>query len=155
MELVEATANDLDALVNRWYDLAKGMEEYSEMNELAYSDVHEVPDDGFRAHFDSEDITDYLIVHEGETIGFVTLREGRHPSRQYSKYLRIVNIAIDEENRSQGHGTAVIERAKEVAREGGCDHLKVSCEWQNEGARRLYRNADFQPKQVDYAHPLE
>ncbi|WP_255191257.1 GNAT family N-acetyltransferase [Natronobeatus ordinarius] len=155
MELVEATADDLDALVERWYDLAKRMEEYSELNELVYADVHEVSDDGFRAHLDDEDVTDYLIVHEGETIGFLTLCEGRHPSRQYSKYLRIVNIAIDEDDRSRGHGTAVIERVKELARERGCDHLKVSCEWQNEGARRFYRDTDFQPKQVDYAQPLE
>ena len=155
MKLVEATTDDLDALVDRWYDLAKGMETYSELNELVYADVHEVSDDGFRAHLDNEDITDYLIVHDGETIGFVTLRMGRHPSRQYSKYLRIVNIAIDEDNRNQGHGTAAVERVKELARERGCDHLKVSCEWQNEGARRFYRNTDFQPKQVDYAQPLE
>lgn len=155
MKLVEATTDDLDALVDRWYGLAKAMEEYSEMNELAYADVHEVPEDGFRAHLDNEDVTDYLIVRENETIGFVTLREGRHPSRQYSKYLRIVNIAIDEDDRRQGHGTAVLERVKELARERGCDHLKVSCEWQNEDARRFYRNMDLQPKQVDYAQPLE
>ena len=66
-----------------------------------------------------------------------------------------MNIAIDEDDRSQGHGTAVVERVKELALEWGCDHLKVSCEWQNEGARRFYRNTDFQPKQVDYAQPLE
>ncbi len=155
MELVEATAADLDALVDRWYDLATGMETYSELNELAYSDVHEVPEDGFRAHLDDDDVTDYLVVHDGETIGFVTLREGRHPSRKYSTYLRIVNIAIDEDDRRQGHGTAVVERVRELARERGCDHLKVSCEWRNEGARRFYRNMDFEPKQADYAQPLE
>jgi len=42
MELVEATADDLDALVSRWYDLAKGMEVYSEMNQLTYAGVHEI-----------------------------------------------------------------------------------------------------------------
>ncbi|MFC7155415.1 GNAT family N-acetyltransferase [Halomarina halobia] len=155
MELIEATADDLDALVDRWYDLAKAMEEYSELNELAYGDVSEVSDDGFRAHLDDEDVTDYLVVHGGETIGFVTLREGHHPSRQYSRYLRVVNVAIDEDHRSQGRGTEVIERVKELARERGCDHLKVSCEWQNEDTRRFYRDANFQPKQVDYAQPLE
>lgn len=66
-----------------------------------------------------------------------------------------MNIAVDDEFRSQGHGTAVLERVKELARERGCDHLKIACEWQNEGARRFYRDADFQPKQVDYAQPLD
>lgn len=155
MELVEATAADLEALVDRWYDLAKAMEEHSELNELAYAEVSEVGEDGFRAHLEDEVITDYLIVHDGETIGFLTLREGHHPSRQYSQYLRIVNIAIDDDYRNQGHGTAVVERVKELARERGCDHLTVSCEWENEAARRFYRSTDFQPKQVDYAQPLE
>ncbi|ELY46208.1 GNAT family N-acetyltransferase [Natronorubrum tibetense] len=155
MELVEATAADLDALADRWYSLAKAMETYSELNELDADAIEGTIEDGFRAHLEDEDVTDYRIVHEGETIGFVTLRQGRHPSRQYSQYLRIVNLAIDEDYRSRGHGTAVVERVKELARERGCDHLKVSCEWQNEGARRFYRNTNFRPKQVDYAQPLE
>jgi len=155
MDLVEATAEDLDALVSRWYDLAKAMEGYDELNGLSFADADNVPEDGFRAHLDDENVADYLVVDGDETIGFVTLREGRHPSREYSRYLRIVNLAIDEEHRNQGHGTAVVERVREIARERGCDHLKVSCDWHNDGARRFYRNAGLRPKQVEYAQPLE
>ena len=155
MELVEATAADLDALANRWYTLAKAMEAYSELNALDADAIDGAIEEGFHAHLEDEDVTDYLIVHDSETIGFVTLRKGRHPSRQYSQYLRIVNLAIDEEYRSRGHGTAVVEHVKELARDRGCDHLKVSCEWHNDGARRFYRDTNFQPKQVDYAQPLE
>ncbi|MFD1647237.1 GNAT family N-acetyltransferase [Haloarchaeobius litoreus] len=155
MELVEATADDLDALVDRWYALAEAMEAHDELNELVYTDVDEVPADGFRAHLDDEEITDYLIVHGGETIGFVTLREGTHPARRYSQYLRIVNLAIDETYRNRGHGAAIVDRVKALARDRGCDHLKVSCEWENEGARRFYRDTGFRPKQVDFAQPLE
>lgn len=155
MELVEAGEDDLGALVDRWYSLARAMEPYDELNELRYDDVSEVPDDGFRAHLDDDQITDYLVVHEDETVGFVTLREGRHSSRQYSHYLRIVNLAIDEDHRNRGHGSAVIERVTEMAREQGYDHLTVSCEWHNDDARRFYRETGFRPKQVDYARPLE
>lgn len=155
MELVEATVDDLDALVNRWYALASSMESYDEMNQLSYTDVDDVSEDGFRNHLDAEKITDYLVVHENETIGYVVLREGHHPSRQYSHYLRIVDLYIDENRRNRGHGTAVVERVKAIAREKGCDHLKVSCEWENEDARQFYREADFQPKQVEYAQPLK
>ena len=155
MELVEATADDLDALVARWYDLAAAMADHSELNELVYADADEVPDDGFRTHLDDEHVTDYLVVHDAETIGFLTLRDGQHTSRRYSRYLRIVNVAIDEAHRNRGHGTTVVERVKEIARERGCDHLTVSCEWENEDARRFYRDAGFRPKQVDYAQPLE
>ncbi|WP_323191776.1 GNAT family N-acetyltransferase [Halostella sp. PRR32] len=155
MELVEAGEEDLDTLVDRWYSLAKAMEPYDELNELAYAEITEVPDDGFRDHLDDDEITDYLVVHEDETIGFVTLRDGNHPSRQYSQYLRIVNLAIDRDHRNQGHGSKVVERVVEMARDQGCDHVKVSCEWQNEDARRFYRDTGFRPKQVDYARPLE
>ncbi|ELY99767.1 N-acetyltransferase GCN5 [Natrialba chahannaoensis JCM 10990] len=154
-ELVEANAEDLDDLVTRWYALATAMEPYDELNELEYTALDDVPDDGFRAHLDDESITDYLIVHEDTTIGFVTLREGSHPSRRYSKYLRIVNLAIDETHRNQGHGSRVIERVRALARDRGCDHLKESCEWHNEDARRFYREVGFRQKQVDYAEPLE
>jgi hypothetical protein len=54
MEFVEVTADNLNALVERWYALAKTMEDYSELNELVYTDIGEVPDDEFRSYFDSE-----------------------------------------------------------------------------------------------------
>jgi len=155
MELVEVTVDELDTLVERWYRLARSMEEYSDLNELVYDALEEVPDDGFRAHLDDETVTDYLLVDTDETIGFLTLQVGHHPSRQYSQYLRIVNLAIDEDHRNRGYGTEVIERVKELARECGCDHIKVSCEWHNDGARRFYRDTGFQPKQVDYAQRIE
>lgn len=155
MELTEATAENLDELVGRWFTLAKSMEAYDELNELRYTEVGEVPDDGFRALLDEDDVTIYLVAHEEEPIGYVTLREGHHSSREYSRYLRIVDVIIDEEHRGQGHGTAVVERVKELARDRGCDHLKVSCEWQNEDARRFYREAGFRPKQVSYAQTVE
>jgi len=155
MELVEATTEHLDALGERWYTLAKSMEQYDELNELRYADSSEVPDEGFRERLEDDDVTIYLIRDEAETIGYVTLRAGTHSSREYSRYLRVVDLLIDKAHRKQGHGTAVIERVKEIARDRECDHLKVSCEWENEGARRFYREAGFRPKQVDYAQPLK
>ena len=154
MELVEATVEDLDSLVERWYDLASSMEEYDKLNELNYADVTDVPDDGFRTLLDQEAVTIYIITHDGEEIGYVTLREDRHPSRKYSRYLRIVDLVIDEPYRNRGHGSEVIDRVKELAQEWDCDHLKVSCEWHNEDARRFYREAGFQPNQIDFAFPL-
>ncbi len=155
MKLVEAGAGDLDALVDRWYSLARAMEAYDELNELDYATVDDVPDDGFRARLDDEAIIDYLVRHGGETIGFLTLREGHHPSREYSHYCRLVNLALDEDHRDRGHGTAVVERVKQMARDRGCDHVTVSCEWRNDDARRFYRSTGFRPKQVDYAQPLD
>ncbi|WP_436900525.1 GNAT family N-acetyltransferase [Halovenus halobia] len=155
MELVEATEADLGAITDRWYRLAKSMENYSELNELVYDDASEVSEEGFRNLLADDETMLYLITTEGETIGYLMVREGEHPSRQYSQYLRLVDIAIDEQYRNQGHGTAAVERLKELAQQRDCDHLKLSCEWQNDRARRFYRKLDFQPKQVEYVQPLE
>lgn len=154
MDLVEATTEDLDALVGRWHSLGKAMEAYDELNELRHDDVDAVSESGFRALLDEDAVTIYLVVHEDETIGYVVLRKGDHPSRVYSQYLRIVDLFVDESHRSHGHGTEIVERVKEVARDWGCDHVKVSCEWQNEDARRFYRDAGLRPKQVDFVQPL-
>jgi hypothetical protein len=35
------------------------------------------------------------------------------------------------------------------------DDLNVGCEFENEGARRFYREASFEPKQIEYAQPLD
>jgi len=155
MELVEAGEGDLEALVERWYDLATAMEPYSALNEIGYEDAAAVPDDGFRAHLDDPSVTDYLVVVGGETVGFVTLETGDRPSRQRGRYLDIVNLEIDEKHRNEGFGTAVLERVATMARDEGRDYLSVSCEWGNDGARRLYRDAGFEPKQVTYARRLE
>ncbi|WP_439026631.1 GNAT family N-acetyltransferase [Haloarchaeobius sp. DT45] len=155
MQLNEATADDIDTLIHSWYSLASGMEEFSRFNELVYDDPAEVPEDGFRRHLESEDVTNYLVEEDGETIGWVTLREGEHPSRTYTSYTQIVNLRIEEEYRNEGYGAAVVSRVKELAREAGCDHLKVSCEWHNRGARRFYRDTGFEEKQVTFVQDLD
>ena len=155
MELVEADAGDLDALVERWYALATAMEPYSPLNEIAYADAGTVPDDGFRAHHDDDAVTDYLVVVDGETVGFVTLETGERPSRERGRYLDVVNLEIDPEHRNEGYGSAVLDRVEAMARDDDRDYLTVSCEWKNDGARRFYRDAGFEPKQVTYARSLD
>lgn len=154
MELVEATPDDVDALVEHWYTLARAMEQYDELNELVSDSIEDVSTDGFHAHFGDDTITDYLVVVDGDDVGFVTLSEEPHPSRTHARALRVVNLGLDERHQRQGHGTAIIERIREIARERDCDHLVVSCEWENEGARRFYREVGLRPKQVEYAISL-
>ena len=155
MQLTEATEEDIPKLVEYWYALASGMEQYSEFNEVAYDGIEDVPEDGFVRHLEDDDVTDYLIEDAGESVGFVTLREGNHPSRTYAKYVHIVNLFVTPDSRNQGYGSQVVEAVTELARADGCDHLKVSCEWENEGARRFYEDIGFEEKQVTFVQKIE
>ncbi|WP_332899359.1 GNAT family N-acetyltransferase [Haladaptatus sp. CMSO5] len=155
MELREATEADIPTLIEYWYALATDNEPYSRFNELVYDSQAEVPADGFRNQLERDDITNYLVEIQGETIGFVTLRNGEHSSRQYSRYLMIVNLYIKDAFQNRGHGTRVVEKVKELARVVDCDHLKVSCEWHNVDARRFYTNTGFEEKQVTFVQSIE
>ncbi len=155
MQLTEATADDIDILTEYWYALASDMEQYSKFNELAYDSVDSVPEAPFRNLLDSDDTTVYLVEDGGDQIGYVTLRDGEHPSREYERYKVIVDLLITERHRNEGYGSDVVAAVKELARDDGCDHLKVSCEWENEGARRFYRDTGFEEKQVTFVQEIE
>lgn len=155
MELVEAEAKDTRKLKELWFSLAREVEEYSELNEIKADKPDEVSGEGFREHIESEEYTELLVKEEGELVGFVTIRQDDHPSRKLSEYTEIVNLLIGEEYRSQGLGSSVIEKIKEIARERNSDYLKVSSEWKNNGARKFYRENGFKQKQVTYTQKLE
>lgn len=83
------------------------------------------------------------------------LRNIEHPSREYSQYTKIINLFVKDEHQNQGYGARTIEKVKKIARERGSDHLKVSSEWENKGARKFYKNNGFEEKQVEYVQKLE
>lgn len=157
LRLEKADESDLETLAELWHALATDMERYSDLNELSYGGASEAIEAEFRNQLESDDVTNHLLREsESETtIGFVTLREGSHPSREYSDYLRIVNLFVKEGYRNDGYGSTVVDRVREMARERGCDHLKVSFEIENEGARRFYAENGFEEKQIDSVQRLE
>ena len=155
MELVEAGKEELETYIELWFSLAKSMEKYSEFNKLTYDRIDEVSEDGFIEHFECEEYAYYLIKENGETIGFTLLKQGEHPSREYSNYTKIVNLFIREDHRNQGHGSKVIEKIKQIARGQGSDHLKVASEWDNNGAISFYRENEFEEKHIEFVQKLD
>lgn len=155
MQFVEADETALGTLTELWYALATEMESYSDLNNLVYTSVDEVSEDGFRRQLESDSVSNVLLQESGETIGFLTLSEGTHPSREYSEYVKLINLFVKPEHRNQGYGTEAVEWVKERAAERGCDHLKVSFEVENDGARRFYGGHGFEEKQIESVYRLE
>ncbi|WP_436910909.1 N-acetyltransferase family protein [Halosimplex marinum] len=154
MELVEATRDDAESLAEYWYDLASAMEQYDELNEIAY-DGPEPAEAGFEGLLADEGTTVYLLAVDGDRVGYLVLRSGEHPSRVHSGYVEVVDLYVAPEYRDSGHGSAALDAVERIARERGVDYVEVSCEWGNDGARRFYRDNGFEPKQVTYARRVD
>ncbi|WP_415381964.1 GNAT family N-acetyltransferase [Halosimplex sp. TS25] len=154
MELVEATDSDVETLAEYWYALATEMEPYDELNEIAYENP-EPAEDGIEGLLEESDTTIYLLTVDGDSVGFVVLREHDHPSREYSARVDIVDLFVESDHRDAGIGSEAVQRAVETAKSWGADQVTVSCEWHNDGARRFYEDNGFEPKQVTYARRLD
>ena len=154
MELLEATGDDATLLAEYWFALATAMEPYDELNEVAFDDPAPV-ESGVRNWFDDEDTSAYLITVDGNRVGYLLLREGEHPSRTHSTYLDVVDLYVAPDHRNDGHGSDAIDAVERFARDRGVDYVEVSCEWENEDARRFYEDNDFDPKQVTYTRRVD
>ena len=154
MELVEATQDDLETLAEYWYALATAMEPYDELNEVALEGPESV-ESGFGDLLESDEEMVYLIVADGESVGFTSIRHGEHPSRVHSLNVDIVDLFVASDYRNEGYGSDAVEAVKRRAAEDGADYVTVSCEWHNEGARRFYEDNGFTEKQVTYAYELD
>jgi GNAT superfamily N-acetyltransferase len=154
MQLREATTDDIDVLADFWFELASEMEQYSELNELSH-DSPETAKDGLKKLLELDSSTVFLLQTEGETIGYLLLNADTHPSREIARYTKVVDLFVKPGYRSRGYGSTAIEAVKQYASENGADYLTVACEWENDGARRFYKDNGFTEKQVTFAQRLD
>lgn len=154
MELVEATDGDVETLAEYWYALATEMEQYGELNEIAYEGP-EPAEDGIEGLLEESDTTVYLLTVDGGSVGYTVLREHDHPSREYSTRVDIVDLFVEPDHRDGGIGSEAVQSAVETAETWGADQVTVSCEWHNDGARRFYEDNGFEEKQVTYVQRLD
>ncbi|AOV94462.1 hypothetical protein AQV86_00880 [Nanohaloarchaea archaeon SG9] len=154
MELVKASEGDEKALAKMWFKLAKEMEQYPKFNQLTHSSPEEA-EKSFRKQIEGEEKINFLMRDEDLTKGFLTLKQGEHPSRKYEKYTQIVNLFVKEGYRNEGLGTEAIEHVREFAAENGSDHLKVTSEIKNTEAIDFYSKNGFEKKQVNMVQSLE
>lgn len=149
VNLRKAKADDVETLSNFWFNLAKDMEEYDVLNEVRHDNVNKDITREFEKQINNTEITNYLIEVDDIDIGFITLTYGRHSSRIYSDYMRIINFYISDEYQSNGYGTDIINQIKERAKSEDLDMIKVSFEYNNRRAWEFYSDNGFDEKQVD------
>lgn len=141
----KATNNDISAIAELY------REQFREMSKL-------IPDfikDGDQSkEFIENTITNKesdILVYESEgiVVGFILLQAKTRPDFPFmlpGKYCYIMDIIVTENHRGKGFGTALMNTAKEWAKEHDCIFINLDVLVNNPGAIKLYAKLGFIPK---------
>ena len=90
-----------------------------------------------RDAIDSHDACVLVADSEGRLIGFCTAYQDLHSVR-FGYRAWVEDLAVDPEQRSQGVGKALLDAAKDWARERGATHLELDSAEARADAHRFY-----------------
>lgn len=155
MEVREADPSDARLLAEAfWQPLAESMGDYSPLNELADGAVADAVS-GFEELLTDDERTIFLAEVAEEEVGFANVRLDERPAMKHGSYAEVTDLYVKTGYRGRGYGSQLLERAERLAVEEGCDFVQISAEWDNDGARSLYADRGYEPKQVTYVQPVD
>ena len=98
----------------------------------------------------SNDDSDILVYeNDGIVVGFILLQAKERPDFDFmipGKYCYIMDIIVTEAHRNKGFGTALMNSAKDWAKEQNCNFVNLDVLVNNHGAIKLYEKLGFIPK---------
>jgi GNAT superfamily N-acetyltransferase len=83
----------------------------------------------------------FMLEQDGRNVGAIGLRIVNDLANGRSLY--VDDLVVDEDTRSQGHGHALIEFAREQARVEGCNAIRLSSNLQRVRAHAFYEREGF------------
>ena len=92
-----------------------------------------------------------ILVYEdnGNVVGFILLQAKTRPDFDFmlpGKYCYIMDIIVTESHRNKGFATALMNSAKDWAKEQNCNLINLDVLVNNHGAIKLYEKLGFIPK---------
>ena len=98
----------------------------------------------------SDENADILLFEDnGTVVGFILLQAKTRPDFPFlvqGKYCYIMDVIVTESCRSKGFGTALMNAAKDWAKERSCVFISLDVLANNSGAIALYEKLGFIPK---------
>ena len=98
----------------------------------------------------ANDDSDILVYeNDGVIVGFILLLAKTRPDFEFmlpGKYCYIMDIIVTEMHRGKGFGTALMNAAKNWAKEKECTFINLDVLVNNPGAIKLYEELGFIPK---------
>jgi len=141
----KATNNDLSAITQLY------REQFREMAKLIPDFVKEGDQSTeFIKNTITKDDSDILVYEYNRNIvGFILLQAKTRPDFDFiipGKYCYIMDIIVTEKHRGKGFGTALMNSAKDWAKEQNCNFVNLDVLVNNSAAIRLYNKLGFIPK---------
>ncbi len=98
----------------------------------------------------SNDDSDILVYeNDGTVVGFILLQAKERPDFDFrlpGKYCYIMDVIVTEAHRNNGFGTALMNSAKDWAKEQNCSFINLDVLTTNTNAISLYEKLGFIPK---------
>lgn len=98
----------------------------------------------------SDENSDILVFEDnGNVVGFILLQAKIRPDFPFmlpGKYCYIMDVIVTENCRNKGLGTALMDSAKEWAKERECSFINLDVLVNNSNAIKLYEKLGFIPK---------
>ena len=141
----KATHNDIPAIAELY------REQFREMSKLIPDFIKEGDQSvEFFEKTISDDDSDILVYeNDGTVVGFILLQAKERPDFDFmlpGKYCYIMDIIVTELHRSKGFGTALMNAAKNWAKEKECTFINLDVLANNTNAIKLYESLGFMPK---------
>lgn len=141
----KATIDDMSAIAELY------REQFKEMSKLIPDFIKEGDQSiEFLEKIISNDDSDILVYeNDSKVIGFVLLQAKIRPDFEFllpGKFCYIMDIIVTETQRNKGFGTALMNAAKEWAKEQGCSFINLDVLSNNPKAIALYEKLRFIPK---------
>ena len=141
----KATHNDISAISELY------REQFREMAKLIPDFIKEGDQSiEFLEKTISSDDSDILVYeNDGIVVGFILLQAKERPDFDFmlpGKYCYIMDVIVTEAHRNNGFGTALMNSAKDWAKEQDCNFVNLDVLSNNAGAITLYKKLGFIPK---------
>jgi GNAT superfamily N-acetyltransferase len=94
-----------------------------------------------------------LVADDGEIVGFCTVYLDIDSVR-FGRRAWVEDLAVDDARRSQGIGKALLDAAKDWARERGASHLELDSAEVRAGAHRFYEREQPSWRSVSFGWVL-